>query len=69
MYFIHLFKKQVKWMYFATKTRFHYFLTTQNLSVRFMEVYIFSGSKESVHFNQVSALQCPLYKGYFMCVY
>ena len=44
-------------MYFAAKTKFNDFLTTQNLCVRFMEVYIFSGSKETVRFNQVFALQ------------
>ena len=46
-----------------------FFLFSKNLIVRFMEVYFFSGSKKSVRLNQVSALECPLYRGYFMCVY
>ena len=46
-----------------------YFFFVQDLTVRFMEVHFFPGSEKSVRFNQVSALQCPLYGGDSMCVY
>ena len=46
-----------------------YFSFGQDLNVRFMEVHFFPGSEKSVRFNQVSALQCPLYGGDSMCVY
>ena len=40
-----------------------YFFFVQDQTVRFMEVHFFPGSEKSVRFNQVSALQCPLYEG------
>ena len=40
-----------------------YFFFVQDLTVRFMEVHFFPGTEKSVRFNQVSALQCPLYGG------
>ena len=46
-----------------------YFFFVQDLTVRFMEVHFFPGSEKSVRFNQVSALQCPLYGGDSMWVY
>ena len=45
-----------------------YFCFFENLFVRSTEVNFCSGSRKTVRFNQVSALQCPLYRGKFMCI-
>ena len=46
-----------------------YFFFVQDLTVRFMEVHFFPGSKKSFRFYQVSAIQCPRYEGDFLWVY
>ena len=66
---------RMKWLYFEDLSQslvgfftIEYFCFFENLFVRSTEVNFCSESRKTVRFNQVSALQCPLYRGKFICI-
>ena len=50
------------------KMRFLQFSSFEIWPVRYMEVRFYPGTRKAVRYREVSAIQCPLYRAFSMCI-